>query len=695
MAPETSYKPFRRAFAMFAVALLAVCALGGIAAVSEDSDATSLSTGSKSSPLSSLSGDAWDMAEDNNWKTFYVSVGGSVRIECNGDQGGNGEFAYNVKSVTSGFGLTYDDSFTNDTDIAYGLVSGTLTKAGTLNVSGDYTNGSASGTWTIAIVAVTSGTLVNSITISGSSSVNVGSTITLTATSSPSSATNRGVTWYLKDGSSYATFVSRDSTDTGGECVIRGIAAGTIIVVAEAEDGSNVKATKTITVKDSSTPVTSVTISGSSSVDVGDSITLRASVYPSSATDRSVTWSIDSGSSYVSIDDNGTSCTVTGVRAGTATIRCEANDGSGEYDTLRITVSSPSYNYNLKFNANGGSGAPSTITKTATDKTSNLKFTIPSTEPTRSGYTFLGWSESSSASSATYTAGDTVYVDYNDLTLYAVWQENKQTYYAYLYYNANGGSGAPSTQSDSIYASSASGSKSFTISSTKPTKSGYDFLGWSTSSNASSASYQPGGSISVSYGSSKTLYAVWKQAEYTSTLIFDANGGSGAPSKLTDTHTSTSAHTFTIPSTKPTRDGFLFKGWSDSKTASAASYQPGATISVPYNGSKTLYAVWEQAKITITSNPALTSLKVGQAWSYTPAASVDGCAVSVSGADWLSASNGKVSGTPTKAGTYTVTITLEKDGYESATQTFTLKVYSALGFDSEPSSKGILTYVSG
>ena len=188
---------------------------------------------------------------------------------------------------------------------------------------------------------------------------------------------------------------------------------------------------------------------------------------------------------------------------------------------------------------------------------------------------------------------------------------------------------------------------------------------------------------------------MWKQAEYTSTLIFDANGGSGAPSKLTDTHTSTSAHTFTIPSTKPTRDGFLFKGWSDSKTASAASYQPGGSISVPYNGTKTLYAVWEQAEIAITSNPALTSLKVGQAWSYTPAASVDGCAVSVSGADWLSASNGKVSGTPTKAGTYTVTITLEKDGYESATQTFTLKVYSALGFDSEPSSKGILTYVSG
>ena len=590
MAPETSYKPFRRAFAMFAVALLAVCALGGIATFSEDSEGASgsfdMGTAYKGQYFSNSKTQViWDFGE--NMVPQGISVSGSTT----------------QNGLTVSVSQEDADSYAPEVTVS---VSGTPTQTGTISWSGKSN-------------------------------------------------------YFCTNGDEYVeeTF------------------------------------TVSVTVTEASTPVTSVSISGSSSVDVGNSITLRASVYPSSATDRSVTWSIDSGSSYVSIDDNGTSCTVTGVRAGTATIRCEANDGSGEYDTLRITVSSPSYNYNLKFNANGGSGAPNTITKTATDKTSNLKFTIPSTEPTRSGYTFLGWSESSSASSATYTAGDTVYVDYNDLTLYAVWQENKQTYYAKLYYNANGGSGAPSTQSDSIYASSASGSKSFTISTTKPTRSGYDFLGWSTSSSASSASYQPGGSISVSYGSSKTLYAVWKQAEYTSTLIFDANGGSGAPSKLTDTHTSTSAHTFTIPSTKPTKSGYIFLGWSDSKTASAASYQPGGSISVPYNGSKTLYAVWEQAKITITSNPALTSLKVGQAWSYTPAASVDGCAVSVSGADWLSASNGKVSGTPTKAGTYTVTITLEKDGYESATQTFTLKVYSALGFDSEPSSKGILTYVSG
>ncbi len=70
-------------------------------------------------------------------------------------------------------------------------------------------------------------------------------------------------------------------------------------------------------------------------------------------------------------------------------------------------------------------------------------------------------------------------------------------------FNANGGSGAPSSQS---YTYNASGS--ITLSSTKPTRSGYNFLGWSTSSSGS-PSYSAGGSFSTSVTSNTTLYAVW------------------------------------------------------------------------------------------------------------------------------------------------------------------------------------------
>ncbi len=267
-----------------------------------------------------------------------------------------------------------------------------------------------------------------------------------------------------------------------------------------------------------------------------------------------------------------------------------------------------------------------------------------------------------------------------------------ETYHAYLYYNANGGSGAPSTQSDSIYASSASGSKSFTVSSAVPTKSGCTFLGWSESPSATSASYQPGGTISVPYGDAKTLYAVWQEDSYTSTLYYNANGGSGAPTTQTDTHTSTSAHTFPISDTQPKKSGFVFLGWSESPSATSASYQPGGTISVPYDGDKTLYAVWRTAQLDISSEPATKSLKVGQSWSYTPITDIDGCTVSVSGADWLTVSGGEISGTPTSSGSYSVTVTVSKTGYTSDSQSFTLKVYSVLGFDSDPSAAGVFVY---
>ena len=90
-------------------------------------------------------------------------------------------------------------------------------------------------------------------------------------------------------------------------------------------------------------------------------------------------------------------------------------------------------------------------------------------------------------------------------------------------YNANGGSGAPSSQS--IYANI-----SYTLSSTKPTRTGYTFLGWSTSSTATTASYQPGQSVTPN--GNLSLYAVWRKKSFVlsisqgngSTISVEKNG---------------------------------------------------------------------------------------------------------------------------------------------------------------------------
>lgn len=680
MTGKTVSEPLPRAFALVAVALLAVCALGGMVMLeSEDSEgATSAGSyygGSSNNSSSSnlyilVTGNANVMASKG---TFYVAVGAYVNVA------GSNDYSYSISGGTAGnFGLSMGGSGMDS-----GYYSGTVSKAGSFTVIASGTNGS---TITVNFTAV-SVTQVSSIAWSGPTTVTVGESITVTATTN-TNAFDRTVN--ISGSSSSLATVNSSQTSTGGSATVVAKKAGTLTLTANASLGTY-SSTKTITIVDA-TPVTSISISGSTSVNKGSSITLSASVSPSNATDRSVTWSIQSGSSYVSISSSGTVCTVTGKDVGTATIKCTANDGSGKYATKTIAVNNPTYSYRLYYDANGGSGEPNTQSQTASDTTSNLKFTISSTKPTRDGYTFLGWSTSSTATTASYQPGGTIYVDYNDKTLYAVWQENKQNYYAYLYFNANGGTGAPSTMSDSIYASSASGSKSFTIPSTKPSKSGFDFLGWSTSTTATSATYQPGSTISVAYDSSKTLYAVWKEKTYTCTLSFSANGGSGAPSALTYTGTSTSSHTFTIPSTVPVKSGFVFLGWSTSSTATSASYQPGSTISVSYDGSKTLYAVWQTAQLDITSEPATKSLKVGQSWSYIPTINVSGCTVTVSGADWLSVSNGKISGTPATAGTYSVTVTVSKNGYVSDSQSFVLKVYSSLGFNSLPGASGMFAF---
>ena len=86
--------------------------------------------------------------------------------------------------------------------------------------------------------------------------------------------------------------------------------------------------------------------------------------------------------------------------------------------------------------------------------------------------------------------------------------ENNQQYT--ITYNANGGSGAPSNQTKKH-------GENITLSSVKPTKSGYTFNGWNTSSNGSGTSYSSGGIYSNN--SNVTLYAQWQSvSNYTVTV---------------------------------------------------------------------------------------------------------------------------------------------------------------------------------
>lgn len=178
------------------------------------------------------------------------------------------------------------------------------------------------------------------------------------------------------------------------------------------------------------------------------------------------------------------------------------DNGDSATKTISFTVTVPAWtSYTITFNANGGSGAPSSQTKWK-DQT----LTLSSTKPTRTGYTFLGWSTSSTATSATYAAGGS-YTANSAATLYAVWKAITYT----ITFNANGGSGAPSSQTKTY-------GKTLTLSSTVPTRTNYNFKGWGTSASATTVTYAAGGSYTAN--AAATLYAVWELA-YTKPRITD------------------------------------------------------------------------------------------------------------------------------------------------------------------------------
>lgn len=147
----------------------------------------------------------------------------------------------------------------------------------------------------------------------------------LTATVTPANATDKSVTW-----SSSNTSVA--TVNNSG--LVTAKSPGTVTITCKANDGSGVSATCTVTVV---ILVENITLNNSS-VTLEESKThqLTATVTPSNATDKSVTWS-SSNTSVATVSSSGL---VTAKTAGTATITCKANDGSGKSASCKVTVES-------------------------------------------------------------------------------------------------------------------------------------------------------------------------------------------------------------------------------------------------------------------------------------------------------------------------------------------------------------------
>lgn len=230
--------------------------------------------------------------------------------------------------------------------------------------------------------------------------------------------------------------------------------------------------------------------------------------------------------------------------------------------------------YQVDFALNGGEGsiAPRYGKSTTPHVTFNTSEITP---PTKSNYTFLGWSDGVNTYAPT---GATVTID-GDKTLTAQWAANHT-----LSYNYNGGDGSSCTGGTKYTG------ESFTACASAGSKTGYTFNNWL---GSNSVSYTAGSSYSMP-DADLTLTAQWNPNVYNITykdqgdVAYSGDKTDGRPTGNPATHTYGSATALT----NGTRSGYRFDGWYTNSTCTEGPVTSlGATA---YTSAITLYAKWTQ-----------------------------------------------------------------------------------------------------
>ena len=243
----------------------------------------------------------------------------------------------------------------------------------------------------------------------------------------------------------------------------------------------------------------------------------------------------------------------------------------------------------IQFDANGGTGTP----PQAVSVQKNSNYTLPSNSGlTRTNYEFDGWSKNPNATSGS-APGSQIEVLDTGFTLYAIWVLEKKT----LTLNLQGGNIPGGITTYNINYGTTYNLNTLNT----PVKTGYIFLGWGLTSDATEYISQ------ITMTSNKTIYAIWGTAtQDLATITFNSNDATGGA--VPGSIQVIKGQQYTLPSNpgELVRVGYTFIGWGLTSDATTPVY----TITPSAN--MTLYAIWNELNyatvyLQVNGNPVATT----------------------------------------------------------------------------------------
>ncbi|MBQ8279207.1 MAG: Ig-like domain-containing protein [Roseburia sp.] len=489
----------------------------------------------------------------------------------------------------------------SNTSVATVSSSGLVTAVGngTATITVTTATGAKTATCKVTVSIAPTGVTLNKTTAILTSK---GATAQLTATVAPSNAADKSVTWKSSN-TSVATVSSSG--------LVTAVGNGTATITVTTASGGKT-ATCKVTVNIAVTDV-SLNQSNATLAKVGDTLQLTATVTPSNAANKSVSWK-SSDTNVATVSEDGL---VTAKNSGTCTITASALDGSGKYDTCEITVLSDlhivtsveelesSHPYEVNDNDIWQytlSGAPA------------LKVTFDEDTSVEDGVDYIYIFDINGTQIGSYTGDElsdkTVVIEGDTIQIQLI-SDGERCDYGFkvdtiiacevpVVYNISfDGNGHTSGSMDSL--ENCISDEAYDLPENTFQKNGYEFVGWNTNADGSGVAYADKENVKNLTNvkdTTVTLYAQWKAKTYT--VSFDANGGRV---DLTEKSAVYNEPYGELP--VPSIVGGTFLGWFTDPYEGA---QVTADSIVQLSDDQTLYAHWEL--VYETANP-IASLPTG------------------------------------------------------------------------------------